>query len=202
MDPVPNLEPIPRPPGHIGNIFDVNTAHPTEGLAELARKYGPIYELEVPGCGSRIIASSFEFVDPLCDESGFDKKVGSGLRQLAAGPAGTRPVHVRDARPELAQGAQRAPACLQHGRYAWLSPAHARCRDPAHAQMGAAEPGRHGGRSGRHDKVDARYDRALRLRLPVQLLLSRHATSLRPRPLLLLSRPWLIHASSTACGRG
>ena len=46
MDPVPNLEPIPRPPGHmlVGNLFDVDTAHPMEGLAELARKYGPIYE--------------------------------------------------------------------------------------------------------------------------------------------------------------
>ena len=90
MDPAPSLEPIPRPPGHmlVGNLFDVDAAHPMEGLSELARKYGPIYELEVPGRGSRIIASSFEFVDPLCDESGFDKKVGAGLRQLAAGPAG------------------------------------------------------------------------------------------------------------------
>src|ERR1700734_4545401 len=87
MDPVPNLEPIPRPPGSV-NLFYVDTAHPMEGLAELARKFGPIYELEVPGRGSRIIASSFEFVDPLCDESGFNKKVGAGLRQLAAGPAG------------------------------------------------------------------------------------------------------------------
>jgi hypothetical protein len=26
-------------------------AHPIEGLAELARKYGPIYELGVPGAG-------------------------------------------------------------------------------------------------------------------------------------------------------
>ena len=90
MDPVPNLEPIPRPPGHmlVGNLFDVDTAHPMEGLAELARKYGPIYRLEVPGLGSRIIASSFELVDPLCDESGFDKNVGGGLRALASGPAG------------------------------------------------------------------------------------------------------------------
>ena len=85
MDPVPNLEPIPRPPGHVlvGNLFDIDAAHPVEGLAELARKYGPIYRLEVPGLGSRIIASSFELVDPLCDESQFDKNVGGGLRALA-----------------------------------------------------------------------------------------------------------------------
>jgi len=36
----------------------------------------------------RIIASSFELVDPLCDESHFDKNVGAGLRALASGPAG------------------------------------------------------------------------------------------------------------------
>jgi cytochrome P450/NADPH-cytochrome P450 reductase len=81
MGPEPHLEPIPRPPGHmlVGNLFDIDTAHPIEGLAELARQYGPIYELDVPGRGSRIIASSYELVDPLCDESQFDKKVGGGL---------------------------------------------------------------------------------------------------------------------------
>src|ERR1700689_2687317 len=90
MDPVPNLEPIPRPSGHtlVGNPVDVGPAHPMEGLRELARKYGPIYRLEVPGLGSRIIASSFELVDPLCDESSFDKNVGGGLSALASGPAG------------------------------------------------------------------------------------------------------------------
>ena len=90
MEDASNLEPIPHPPGHmlVGNLFDVDAAHPLEGLADLARKYGPIYRLEVPGLGSRIIASSFELVDPLCDESKFDKNVGGGLRALASGPAG------------------------------------------------------------------------------------------------------------------
>src|SRR6516225_9970995 len=90
MEDTSHFEPIPRPPGHmlVGNLFDIDTAHPIEGLAELARKYGPIYGLDVPGVGSRIIASSFELVDPLCDESRFDKNVGAGLRALASGPAG------------------------------------------------------------------------------------------------------------------
>ena len=90
MEDAPHFEPIPRPPGHmlVGNLFDIDTAHPIEGLAELARKYGPIYGLDVPGLGSRIIASSFELVDPLCDESRFDKNVGAGLSALASGPAG------------------------------------------------------------------------------------------------------------------
>jgi cytochrome P450 / NADPH-cytochrome P450 reductase len=90
MEDASHFEPIPRPPGHmlVGNLFDVDRAHPMEGFAELARKYGPIYKLEVPGLGSRIIASSFELVDPLCDESRFDKNVGAGLGALASGPAG------------------------------------------------------------------------------------------------------------------
>ena len=72
----------------VGNLFDLDAGHPIEGLAELARKYGPIYRLEVPGLGSPIMVSSFELVGPLCDESQFDKNVGGGLRALASGPAG------------------------------------------------------------------------------------------------------------------
>ena len=62
MEDASRFEPIPRPPGHmlVGNLFDVDTTRPLEGLAELARKYDPIYRLDVPGIGSRIIASSFE----------------------------------------------------------------------------------------------------------------------------------------------
>jgi cytochrome P450/NADPH-cytochrome P450 reductase len=61
MEDASYFEAIPRPPGHmlVGNLFDIDTAHPIDGLAELARKYGPIYQLDVPGLGSRIIASSF-----------------------------------------------------------------------------------------------------------------------------------------------
>ena len=90
MDPAPNLEPIPRPPGHmlVGNLFDLEAGHPIESLMELARKYGPIFELDLPGGRSLTIVSSFDLVDELCDESGFDKKVGAGLSQLATGPAG------------------------------------------------------------------------------------------------------------------
>ena len=90
MDPAPNLEPIPRPPGHmlVGNLFDLEAGHPIESLMELARKYGPIFDFDLPGGRSLTIVSSFDLVDELCDESGFDKKVGAGLSQLATGPAG------------------------------------------------------------------------------------------------------------------
>ena len=85
-----HLEPIPRPPGHllVGNLLDLDAAHPIESLMDLARQYGPIFELAIPGRGPLIVVSSFELVDELCDESRFDKKVGAGLNALAKGPAG------------------------------------------------------------------------------------------------------------------
>jgi hypothetical protein len=50
MDPEVHLELIPRPPGHIlvGNLLDIDAAHPIENLVKLAREYGPIFELAVP----------------------------------------------------------------------------------------------------------------------------------------------------------
>ncbi|HZZ60265.1 MAG TPA: cytochrome P450 [Roseiarcus sp.] len=89
MDSESRTVPIPRPPGHmlVGNLLDVDAAHPIESAMELARKYGPIYELAAPGL-SRVIVSSAELVDELCDESRFDKKIAGGLSAVAKGPAG------------------------------------------------------------------------------------------------------------------
>jgi cytochrome P450/NADPH-cytochrome P450 reductase len=72
----------------VGNLLDLDAAHPIEGLMELALKYGPIFEFTIPGRGSSVVVSSFELVDELSDESRFDKKVGAGLSALAKGPAG------------------------------------------------------------------------------------------------------------------
>ena len=90
MDPAPNLEPIPRPPGHmlVGNLFDLEAGDPIESLMELARKYGPIFELDLPGGRSLTIVSSFDLIDELCDELGFDKKVGAGLVNWPRVPLG------------------------------------------------------------------------------------------------------------------
>ena len=89
MDAIAHLEPIPHPPGHVfvGNLFDLDASHPIESLTHLAREYGPIYELELPG-GSRVIVSGYELVDELCDESRFDKMIGSSLNALAEGRGG------------------------------------------------------------------------------------------------------------------
>src|SRR5689334_10347673 len=90
MDPAPRLEPIPRPPGHmlVGNLLDLDASHPIESLMELARNYGPIFELAVPGRDTRAVISSYALVNELCDESRFDKMVGGGLSALARGPVG------------------------------------------------------------------------------------------------------------------
>ena len=54
------LEPIPRPPGHllVGNLFDLDGAHPIESLMDLARQYGPIFRIQIPSRGSRVIVSA------------------------------------------------------------------------------------------------------------------------------------------------
>lgn len=54
----------------------------------LAREYGPIYQLELPGGNSRVIVSGVDLVDELCDESHFDKMLGPGLLALNEGPLG------------------------------------------------------------------------------------------------------------------
>src|SRR4051794_3721428 len=78
----PEGEPIPHPPGHllIGNLFDLDTSHPLESLSGLAREYGPIFQLQLPGSGPRVIVSGHALVDELCDESRFDKMLGPGLK--------------------------------------------------------------------------------------------------------------------------
>ena len=84
------LEPIPQPPGHllVGNLFDLGSGSLFESLTSLAREYGPIYRLELPGGNSRVVVSGVDLVDELCDESRFDKSLGPGLRALNAGPTG------------------------------------------------------------------------------------------------------------------
>ena len=86
----PHLEPIPHPPGHllVGNLFDLDTSHLLESLANLARQYGPIYQLQLPGRGSRVIVSGYELADELCDETRFDKVLGPGLSVISEGPVG------------------------------------------------------------------------------------------------------------------
>src|SRR4051794_11614355 len=138
MDNVPHLETIPHPPGHllVGNLFDLDTSHPLESLAELARQYGPIYRIQLPGRGSRIIVSGHELVDELCDETRFDKMLGLGLVVLSEGPVGRGLFTSETSDPNW----RKAHNVLLPAFSSQLLPRHARSCRPAHAEMGAPEP--------------------------------------------------------------
>lgn len=182
MGPEVHLEPIPRPPGHmlVGNLLDIDAAHPIESLVELAREYGPIFELAVPG-GSRFVVSGFELVDELCDESRFDKKVAGGLTSLARGPAGRGLFTSETQDPDWRRAHNvLLPAFSMDAMRGY----YPRMLDIAVQLMQKWErlnPDDTGQCAGRHDAAHSGYDRAVRLQLQVQLLLSRHAPSLRRR---------------------
>jgi cytochrome P450/NADPH-cytochrome P450 reductase len=54
-----------------------------EMAMELAREYGPIFQL--PGSGPRnIVVSGFALADEICDDRRFDKALGTGLQERRA----------------------------------------------------------------------------------------------------------------------
>ncbi len=77
------LEPIPSPPKKpvVGNIFDISTVTPIQGLIALARELGPIFRLDMMGKPITVV-SGFSLVDELCDESRFDKSVRGALHRV------------------------------------------------------------------------------------------------------------------------
>lgn len=77
------LEAIPQPPTKmlVGNLLDVMGGTPTQDIIKLAREYGPIIQLDLPG-RQMIAVSGFDLVDELSDESRFDKKVWTPLRRV------------------------------------------------------------------------------------------------------------------------
>ncbi len=75
------LEPIPQPPEKflLGNLPDVMGATPLLALMEMARKYGPIYQLSIPRRPSLTVISGFDLANEVCDESRFDKAIGNAI---------------------------------------------------------------------------------------------------------------------------
>lgn len=76
-------EPIPHPPIKpvVGNLFDLDTDKPVQSMMELARQWGPIFEMTLPG-RKQILVSSAELVNELSDERRFDKLVWAPLRNV------------------------------------------------------------------------------------------------------------------------
>ncbi len=81
--------PGPRPQRVIGNALHISAKHAVEGAMKLARQYGPIYRLVVPGGGERFVVSGANLVEELCDERRFDKLVTGGLSEVRQDPANT-----------------------------------------------------------------------------------------------------------------
>ncbi len=77
----PSVFPGPKPAPVVGNIPDIDTHAPVQSLMALAREYGPIFRMELPG-RELIVVSSQELVNELCDERRFDKKVHAALWQV------------------------------------------------------------------------------------------------------------------------
>jgi len=90
LDSVVDAQTIPRPPGRplIGNLLEVRPSRAVADLMALARTYGPIFALEVPGRSPRLFVSGYDLVDEICDDGRFDKALGPGLAVLARSRVG------------------------------------------------------------------------------------------------------------------
>ena len=74
---------VPQPPTKpfVGNLFDVDTSKPVQGLMKLAETYGGFFKVSIAG-DDMYIAGSQEIVNELCDESRFGKKIDVTLENL------------------------------------------------------------------------------------------------------------------------
>src|SRR5437588_7811892 len=69
----------------VGNIKDVHPETTLHDIVRLAHIYGPIFQLTYPGGRRRIVLSSYELVNEVCNEALFDKQASAlgdgGLRE-------------------------------------------------------------------------------------------------------------------------
>ena len=80
------LLPIPAPPKKplIGNVLDIGTVTPIQDLMRLARRLGPIFQLDMMGRATVTVLSGFDYVDEASDEKRFDKSVRGALHRVRA----------------------------------------------------------------------------------------------------------------------
>ena len=174
------LDEIPGPRGLplVGNAFDIDAANPIEGFMEMAGEYGPIFRLAVPG-GTRLIVSG---AGPRRRDLRRVEVRQAGRRrpgQPAQGRDRRGALHRRDAGPAVAARPQHPHVPVQPAVDARLHAQDGRRRRAADGQVVPAQPRRGGRRPGGHDPADPRHHRAVRVRLPVQLVLPRHPAPVR-----------------------
>ncbi|KAF7312568.1 Fatty acid hydroxylase [Mycena indigotica] len=75
--------PIPQPATvpFLGNAPSVDREFPMKSFSLLAKKYGEIYQLTMPGRQMALL-SSYRLVNEVCDEKRFQKRVGGGLGEV------------------------------------------------------------------------------------------------------------------------
>lgn len=73
--------PQPKPDPLLKNIKDIESGAPVQSMMRLARAYGPIFRLSLPG-RDILIVSSQQLVNELCDEKRFDKRVHAPLENI------------------------------------------------------------------------------------------------------------------------
>ncbi|MCJ1281918.1 hypothetical protein MMC26_001241 [Xylographa opegraphella] len=78
--------PIPQPPGLpiLGNVRDLDPANTLDSVLHLIDQYGPIFKLNIAG-NERLVASSYELLNELCDEKRFAKQPSGGLLEIRNG---------------------------------------------------------------------------------------------------------------------
>ena len=179
MASVNKLSPIPHPPKKpvVGNMLSLDSTAPVQHLARLGQ-----------GTRADLLArhDGRAAGDRLRPRSGRGTQRRKTLRQggarlAAPGARGRRRrvVHRRHQRAELEQGAQHPDDAVRQSRDAVLPPQHARYRRAAGREVGTAERRRRDRRRPRHDRADAGHHRPVRLRLPLQFILSRGLSSVR-----------------------
>ncbi len=74
---------IPQPTGKpvVGNAFTLDTDAPLQGMMELTRQHGPIYQLDIFG-KPLIVVSGADLAREIFDEKRFDKAVRGPLRKV------------------------------------------------------------------------------------------------------------------------
>ena len=75
--PMPDKKPV------VGNMLSVDKNQPLQSLMQLTRDLGPIFRMDMMGT-PLVVASGYDLVEELCDETRFDKAVRGSLRRVRA----------------------------------------------------------------------------------------------------------------------
>ena len=173
------LNPIPHPPKKpvVGNMLSLDPNAPVQHLVRLTKELGPIFWLDMMGA-PLVIVSGHDLIDELSDEKRFDKAVRGSLRRVrAVGGDGLFTADTNEPNWSKAHNILLQP--FGNRAMTVLSPEHGRYRRAAREEMGAAQRRRGDRRRPRHDGADARHHRPLRLRLPLQFVLSPRLSPVR-----------------------